>query len=235
MRTGVSVRRGGSEPRQLSFVTEPLSRSLVLVTDYRVPDPEKVWPLLQRHRPALARLGAHHVLVYTSAADRGRVLVAMAIRGEQPVTDLLRDEIFLQWFDAVGVTDIPAVFAGSLVDRIELADPDSARAEPPAVVVAAVVEVADTAALIAHVHASVDHFRAAGIRKILIFRAFDNPREVFLLQEASDESGAGQWISRPEFAADWITRAGVGVYPPVFVGRLAHLMRIADPETEPTR
>ncbi|MDD7811452.1 fatty-acid--CoA ligase [Mycobacterium sp. CSUR Q5927] len=213
-------------------VSESLSRSLVLVTDYRVPDPARVWPLLQRHRDSLAHLGARHVLVYTSSVDAGRVLALMSIRAAQPVTDLLRDEAFMGWFDAVGVDDIPAVFAGALAERIELADPQPAP-EAPGVVVAAVAEVVDAEALIAHVRATAKDFAAAGIRKILIFQAFDNPREVFMLQEADDEAGAAQWISQPEFAADWITRAGVGVYPPVFVGRLQHLMRVADqPDTQ---
>lgn len=213
------------------MMPDPLARSLVLVTDYRVPDPAKVWPLMQRHRDNLAHLGAHHVLVYTSAVDPGRVLAVMALHAAQPVVDLLRDEAFMAWFDAVGVSDIPAVFAGSLVERIDLTDPAS-LAEPPGVVVAAVAEVGDTKALISHVHATEKHFTAAGIRKILIFQAFDNPREIFMLQEADDELGAGQWINEPEFASEWITRAGVGIYPPVFVGRLAHLMRVGD-EAEP--
>ncbi|WP_409437640.1 fatty-acid--CoA ligase [Mycobacterium sp. SMC-14] len=206
---------------------DPLARSLVLVTDYRVPDPAKVWPLMQRHRDSLAHLGAHHVLVYTSSVDPGRVLAVMAIHAAQPVVDLLRDEAFMAWFDAVGVSDIPAVFAGSLVERIDLTDP-ARSASPPGVVVAAVAEVGDTQALISHVHGTEQHFTAAGIRKILIFQAFDNPREIFMLQEADDELGAGQWINEPEFASEWITRAGVGIYPPVFVGRLAHLMRVGD-------
>lgn len=219
----------------------PLSRSLVLVTDYRVPDPARVWPLLQRQRDSLAHLGARHVLVYTSSVDPGRVLALMSIRAAEPVAELLRDKAFMQWFDAVGVNDIPAVFAGSLAERIELADPSStaeprgsggpgSASPPPGVVVAAVAEVVDAEALIAHVHATAAHFTAAGIRKILIFQAFDNPREVFMLQEADDEAVAGQWINQPEFASDWVTRAGVGIYPPVFVGRLQHLMRVADQE-----
>lgn len=215
---------------------DPLARSLVLVTDYRVPDPARVWPLLQRHRDNLARLGAHHVLVYTSTVDPGRVLAVMAIHAAQPVVDLLRDEAFMAWFDAVGVSDIPAVFAGSLVERIDLAAPrgptPASLTEPPGVVVAAVAEVGDTQALISHVHATEKHFAAAGIRKILIFQAFDNPREIFMLQEADDELGAGQWINEPEFASEWITRAGVGIYPPVFVGRLEQLMRVGQ-ESEP--
>ncbi|BBX23906.1 hypothetical protein MTER_33170 [Mycolicibacter terrae] len=207
------------------------SRSLVLVTDYRVPDPARVWPLLQRHRDNLAHLGARRVLVYTSAVDPGRVLAVMSIRAAQPVVDLLRDEAFMGWFDAVGVHDIPAVFAGSLAERIDFADPQLSSAEPPGVVVAAVAEVVDAEALIAHVHATAEDFTAAGIQKVLIYQAFDNPREVFMLQQASEEVAevdAGRWIGQPEFAADWITRAGVGVYPPVFVGRLQHMIRVAD-------
>jgi hypothetical protein len=200
---------------------ESLTQSLVLVMDYRVPDPTKVWPLLKRHRSALADLGAHHVLVYTSASEYGRVLVAMAIRDEHPVVDLLRDDVFLKWFDAVGVTDIPAVFAGSLTERIDLAEP---VAEAPAVVVAAVAEVTDPSALTAQVHDTLDQFKTAGIRKVLIFQAFDHPREVFLLQQVDDEARAEQWINQPAFAAEWISGAGVGAYPPVFVGRLEHVM-----------
>lgn len=40
-----------------------LANSLVLVSDYRVPDPSSVWPLLQRRTEALADMGVHHVLV----------------------------------------------------------------------------------------------------------------------------------------------------------------------------
>ncbi|ORA80987.1 fatty-acid--CoA ligase [Mycolicibacter kumamotonensis] len=209
-----------------------LSRSLVLVTDYRVPDPARIWPLLQRHRDSLAHLGARQVLVYTSSADPGRVLAVMSVCAAEPVTDLLRDDAFMHWFDAVGVNDIPAVFAGSLAQRIELADSQSS---PPAVVVAAVAEVVDAEALIAHVRATAKEFTAAGIRNVWIYRAFDNPREVFMLQEATEEAEvvAAQWISQPEFAADWITRAGVGVYPPVFVGRLQHVIRVADQQDDP--
>ncbi|WP_109560879.1 fatty-acid--CoA ligase [Mycolicibacter engbaekii] len=211
---------------------DPLARSVVLVTDYRVPDPGRVWPLVEQHRDNLARMGAHHVLVYTSAVDPGRVLAVMAIDALQPVTELLRDAAFLAWFDAVGVVDIPAVFAGYLVQRIELTDPAGAGAtEAPGAVVAAVAEVADPQTLIAHVQGTTKHFHAAGIRRIWMFQAFDNPREVFMLQEAAEgvaERAAVGWIDEPQFAAEWITRAGVGVYPPVFVGRLAQLMRVGD-------
>ena len=90
---------------------------MVIASDYRVPDPEQVWPLLKRRRSALADIGAHHVLVYTSTHDYGRVLVTIGVHSREPIVELLRSRVFFDWFDAVGVDDIPAVFAGEIVER----------------------------------------------------------------------------------------------------------------------
>ena len=98
---------------------DPHSHSLVIASDYRVPDPEQVWPLLTRRRSALADIGAHHVLLYTSTHDPGRVLVTIGVRSREPIVELLRSRVFFEWFDAVGVDDIPAVFAGEIVERLK--------------------------------------------------------------------------------------------------------------------
>ena len=97
--------------------------SMVIASDYRVPDPTKVWPLLERNKSALADIGAHHVLVYTSTHDYGRVLVMIGVHSREPIVELLRSRVFFDWFDAVGVDDIPAVFAGEIVDRFIAAPP----------------------------------------------------------------------------------------------------------------
>jgi hypothetical protein len=52
---------------------------MVIASDYRVPDPAPVWQLLERNKSALADIGAHHVLVYTSTHDYGRVLVMIGV------------------------------------------------------------------------------------------------------------------------------------------------------------
>ena len=96
---------------------DPRSHSMVIASDYRVADPEQVWPLLNRRRSALAGIGAHHVLLYTSTHDHGRVLVTIGVRSREPIVELLRSRVFFDWFDAVGVDDIPAVFAGEIVER----------------------------------------------------------------------------------------------------------------------
>src|SRR3954464_15113834 len=105
------------------------AHSLVLTTDYRVPDPTRVWPLLKRRRDGLAALGAHHVFVYTSTTDPERVLVTIALHTREPVAELLKSRAFFEWFDAVGVEDLPAVFAGELVERFDITG-DGADAAP---------------------------------------------------------------------------------------------------------
>ena len=197
---------------------------MVIASDYRIPDPTQVWPLLERRKSALADIGAHHVLVYTSTHDYGRVLVMIGVHSCEPIVELLRSRVFFDWFDAVGVEDIPAVFAGEIVDRFVAAPPSTSGA--PGVVVAAIASVDDVSALTAEVRSAMDRFIAAGIRKTWVFQAFDDDHEVLILQEFPDEESARQWIEHPDAAAQWMSGAGVGPYPPLFVGQFFDMMRI---------
>ncbi len=198
--------------------------SMVIASDYRVPDPTKVWPLLERNKAALADIGAHHVLVYTSTHDYGRVLVMIGVHSREPIVELLRSRVFFDWFDAAGVEDIPAVFAGEIVDRFIPQSPAAPGA--PGVVVCAIASVDDVSTLTAGVRSAMDRFTAAGIRKTWVFQAFDDDHEVLILQEFADEDGARRWIEHPDAAAQWMSGAGVGAYPPLFVGRFFDTMRI---------
>jgi hypothetical protein len=203
---------------------DPHSHSLVIASDYRVPDPEQVWPLLQRRRSALADIGAHHVLVYTSTHDYGRVLVTIGVRSREPIVELLRSRVFFEWFDAVGVEDHPAVFAGEIIERFGTVSP-SARTVP-GIVVAAMASVDDVKTLTAEMRSAQSRFEDAGIRETRLFQAFDDSHEVMILQELDDEDRARRWIEHPDAAAPWIDGAGVGAYPPVFVGTFFDMMRI---------
>jgi hypothetical protein len=207
-----------------AVVTHWLNRSLVLASDYRVAHPERVTPLLNRRRDALAELGAHHVLVYESTTEPGRVLVMIAIHAREPVLELLRSRTFFEWFDAVGVEDIPAVFAGELVDRIHLNPVAGPFA--PEVMVSVVTRVENLETLRAHVRDTVDDLRTAGIRTLSMFSAFDDPLEVMMLLQIDDEAHAEHWLSYSDLAAAWLERAGIGAYPPVFTGRFNGMVRI---------
>ncbi|HEX5253109.1 MAG TPA: fatty-acid--CoA ligase [Mycobacterium sp.] len=198
--------------------------SMVIASDYRVPDPTRVWPLLERNKAALADIGAHHVLVYTSTRDHGRVLVMIGLHSREPIVELLRSRVFFDWFDEAGVDDIPAVFAGEIVDRFIAQPPKTPAA--PGVVVAAIASVNDVSLLTSEVSTAIDRFTTAGIRKTWVFQAFDDDHEVLILQEFPDEESARHWIDHPDAAAQWMSGAGIGAYPPLFVGRFFDMMRI---------
>ena len=198
--------------------------SMVIASDYRVPDPSRVWPLLERNKAALADIGAHHVLVYTSTHDHGRVLVMIGVHSREPIVELLRSRVFFDWFDEAGVEDIPAVFAGEIVDRFIAQPPKTPAA--PGVVVAAIACVDDVETLTTGVSSAIDRFAAAGVQKTWVFQAFDDDHEVLIMSELPDEASARRWIDHPDAAAEWLSGAGVGAYPPIFVGRFTNMMRI---------
>jgi hypothetical protein len=211
-----------------SAVTHWLNHSLVLASDYRVSRPENVEPLLKRRKDALADLGAHHVLLYESTTEPGRVLVMIAIHTREPVLELLRSRTFFDWFDAVGVEDLPAVFAGEEFERLEVTS--EARRVAPGVVVSVVTPVDDLETLRAHVRDTLADLRSAGIRKVLMFSAFDNPLEVMMLLQIDDEEHAQHWLEYSELASEWMSKAGIGAYPPVFTGRFKGMIRIDETE-----
>jgi hypothetical protein len=199
--------------------------SLVLASDYRVPDTERMWSLLKDSGSALADIGAHHVVVYASTKESGRILVTIGIRQRLPLKDILRSPAMFEWFDIAGIEDIPAIFAGEVVEKIDLDDP-TPDDRAPGVIVAAMASVDDVPALVAQVHSGLERFKRAGIRKVWVYQAFDDGQEVMILQEVDNENNAQQWIDHPDAAAKWMSGAGLGAYPPLFVGTLKHVMTV---------
>jgi hypothetical protein len=212
--------------------------SLVLASDYRVDDTERMWSLIEQHRSQLADLGAHHVVLYVSTREPDRVLVTIGLRHRQPVKELLRSPVMFKWFDMAGVNDIPAIFAGEVVEKIDL----GASGAETGVIVGAVSPVDDVAELMVKVHGGLDRFTDAGVCKLWIYRALDDGREVLTLLQLDSLEAAQRWVDQPDTAAEWMphsatmraagrtdevgnkTRSGTGAYPSPFVGHLAHVM-----------
>lgn len=199
-------------------------RSFVFAVEFRIACSERVGSVLARHEEIFRELGAHYAFVYESIVEAGKVLVVIGVRTEEPVVSLLRSPYLFEWFDAVGLEDIPAVFAGETVERFDLGESPAPGTE---VVVSAVTRVADVEVFLARVRESLDDFAHSGIRRTLVYRAFDTPREVLFLQQLASARTAMQWAGRSDIASKWLSSAGVGAYPPVFVGRFVHGMRPA--------
>lgn len=222
--------------------------SLVLASDYRVDNIERMWSSIAQHRTQLTGLGAHHVVLYVSIAEPDRVLMTIGLRHHRPVNELLRSPVLFEWFDMAGVNNIPAIFAGRVVEKIDLT---SGRPEtvPAGVVVGAVSAVGDVDALMSGVRTGLDRLATAGVRKLWIYRAIDDTTEILTLLQVDSAEAAQRWIERPDAAAAWMpgpattpiarrteeepgaeTPPGTGAYPDIFVGQLANIM-----STEATR
>jgi len=213
--------------------------SLVLAADYRVPDFDHWWATLAGDLPRLPGLGPHHVVVYRSLQDASRVFVTIGVTERGPVDILLRSPVMLSWFDSAGVDEIPPMFAGEVVEKLDLdpragqpggaepgAGPAADVAAPGAVIVAAIAPVGRLDRLRASVHAAATRLAASGVRRFWIYRALDDQAEVMILQEMATERQAEQWIRHPDAAAAFMAEAGVGAYPPLFVGRLVDAIEV---------
>ena len=64
----------------------------------------------------------------------------------------------------------------------------------------------DVSTLMAKVHDGLDRFKRGGVRKIWVYRALDDGREVMILQEIDNEINAHQWIDHPDAAAEWMSK-----------------------------
>jgi hypothetical protein len=199
--------------------------SFILACDFRVDDIDRMWRWLKKRRDSLASIGAHHVVVYSSIWEPGRVLVTIGIRHARSIRDVLQSPAIFEWFDIAGLDDIPPIFGGEVVEKIDLYGPSPAD-HVGRIVVGVMSSVDDVPALMVKVHEGLDRFKRGGVRKVWVYRALDDGREVLILQEIDNEFNARQWIDHPDAAAEWMSKVGLGPYPTQFVGKFAHLMSI---------
>ena len=206
--------------------------SLVLAADYRVPDFDHWWAAIAGDLARLPDLGVHIVVVYRSLQDANRIFVTIGVRERGPVDALLRSPVMFSWFDSAGVDEIPPMFAGEVVEKLDLDPRAGPSATPGAVIVAAIAPVGRLEGpegldrLRASVHGAVTRLAASGVRRFWIYRALDDQAEVMILQEMATERQAEQWIRHPDAAAAFMAEAGVGAYPPLFVGRLVDAIEV---------
>ena len=206
-------------------MSEHEPHSSILACDFTVDDVDRMWDWIQHQQEALAGIGTRHLVMYTSLWEPGRMLVTTGIGRHQSIRKVLQSPKIFEWFDVAGIEDVPPIFGGEVVEKIDLTDGSSTTPEG-AVVLGVISTVNDVTALVAHVHEAAEHFRRAGVRKVWIYRAFDDGREVMILEEIDSEANVRKWIDKPDAAAEWMSRAGLGAYPPMFVGKLAHLMTV---------
>ncbi|WP_245672705.1 fatty-acid--CoA ligase [Aldersonia kunmingensis] len=202
----------------------------VLAADYRITDMDALLRTVTESRELVSRLGVRHLAVYQGIRDTGRVLVTMGIEDREPLDSLLRSSAVFAWFDSVGVEEIPPLFAGELLEQIDLVDPQVFTDPPGRILVAATAPIQDLDSLLVNVHDRHERLTAAGVRKVWVYRAIDDGHEAMVLQELDTMAHARRWIDHPDSVAEWMRGTGVGVYPPIFVGKARHVLSFGKPK-----
>lgn len=197
--------------------------SRILASDFSLPSDEGIVDVLSANNDSLAKLGAHHMVVYSGLHDPRRVFATLGLHDRGSIDKLLRNPAVMDWFDAAGVEEIPPLFAGEVVEKIDLVDEPT---DHTGIIVAAIAPIDNVDVLLAKVRGSLRRFIAAGVRRVWIYRAFDDRNEVMILQELDTEEHAIAWVEQPDAAAEWMSGAGVGVYPPLFVGKLQRILEL---------
>lgn len=206
-------------------MTAQSSASLVLASTYRVGDVDQMWNDITSRTDLLTELRVRHVVVYSSTWEPGRVLVTVALRPEGPPQNFIRSPSLRSWFDVAGAGELPAIFIGEIAQKITVR-PQSERTIPDGVVIGAIAAVASVPHLMSEVHRGRSRFNIAGVRRVWVYQAIDNREEVMILQDCDSLRSARHWVDHPDKAAEWMSRAGIGVYPKVFVGTLTHHMTV---------
>lgn len=213
-----------------SVMTEDGLYSLVLASDYRVDNIDRMWSSIKDRQAELAGVGAHHVVLYVALGEPDRVLVTMGIRHRRSIEELLRSPVMFEWFDMAGVNNIPAIFAGAVVEKIDLASREPEKI-PGGVIVGTVSTVGDVTELMLKVRSGLDRFARAGVGKIWIYRAFDDEHEVLTLLQFDSTGAARRWIDQPDAAAQWMPRPArlraaeqSALDPKLFVGKLENIL-----------
>jgi hypothetical protein len=165
-------------------------------------------------------------VVYRSLEDPGRVFVTIGIRERGPVDSLMRSPVIFSWFDSAGVEEIPPLFVGEVVAKLDLAETPGSADPAAAVIVASIVSVRDPGQLSGSIERARARIAAAGVRRFWTYQALDDRTEMMILQEIASERQARRWIRYPEAAAEFMSEAGVGAHPPVFVGRLVQALEV---------
>ena len=132
--------------------------SLILACDFRVDDVELMWEWLKKRQVGLASIGAHHVVLYKSISEPQRVLVTIGIRHARSMRDVLRSPAIFEWFNISGADDIPPLFGGEVVEKIDLFAP-SPDDHVGRVIVGVMSSVEDVSALMVKVHDGLERFK----------------------------------------------------------------------------
>jgi hypothetical protein len=199
--------------------------SVIFGADQRLADFDLWLEHLRRHSDRMSAVGVRHVVIFRCLEEPNRVFLTVGVHSHDSIEEFLRSGAILEWLDLTGDEDLPPIFAGHIVEKLDLQDSSPAEGHP-GVIVGSIGRVDSLPSLTGRIHQELDRFREAGVRRFWTLQALDDPAEVMLMQELTDESHALRWIEWRQRWAAFVAGPGAGVYPSIFIGRLAQHMAI---------
>jgi hypothetical protein len=172
----------------------------------------------------LMELGVRHIAVFGSLWPPGRQFVTNRIDDRLSARAVLTSSLLFEWLDISGIHDLPAIFMGEVVDEIRFQP--LAVDTVPEVLVGAIARVNDVSVFIEIIRAMRDELEGAGVRRIRRYRAPDDELELMVLQQVESEAATRRWIDSADRLGEWMFATGIGAYPSMFVGALAHAVTL---------
>ena len=192
----------------------------VISAIHHVQDFESWWEQVRGGHVQLTALGTRRLGIYRSLSDPNQVFFAMGIPAREPLDRLLRSGLVLKWFDAAGVEEVPPIFVGRAGARLDVV-PEGDRDTPPGVVVAALALVPEPDAVMSLLGDDENELRELGVRSVWVYQAVDDANEVLIVLAVETERQAARWMRDPQLLGGKLMGNGLGVYPPLFAGKLA--------------
>lgn len=196
----------------------------VVAFDYQPGGAELAWPPTGELLEHLVEVGVRHVAVFGSLWQPGRQFVTIRIDDRSSARALLASSLLFDWLDISGIHDLPAVFVGEVVDEISFRRPTVDTV--PEVLVSAVAQVKDVSVFIENLRTMRGELEGAGVRRIRLYRALDDELELMVFQQVESEAATRRWIDSSDRLGKWMFATGIGAYPSMFVGALAHAMTL---------
>jgi hypothetical protein len=198
---------------------------VVLAAHYRVRDFSSWWASLAEVAPENL-IAARYLVVYRGLEDPNQVFVTVGVDDDRPVSQLLTSPDVLRWFDLGGVADLPPIFAGHVVEKLNLLDSPADFHGSSPVIVAGIVRMSDFDRYWELIRSAPRRLRKVGVTRYWAYRALDDPDEVMFLEEVETEDQALRWTRHRDAASAWFSQAGIGEYPPLFIGRIVQTIEL---------
>ncbi len=194
---------------------------VVLASVQRVPDYDRWESMLEGVTDRMRELGVMRRWAYRSLADPTEVFSGVLVSSAEQAMAMMRSRQMTDWIMRTGVEEVPPFFVGARVASFDLTDGQRVDGQ---FVVASIHTVRDFDGWMTMVDTDRPWMVDGGTRHVWLYRAIDDPGEVMGMMSLRSEAAARSLLEGGLTRESWFDVSGIGVHPPVFIGRRTQLV-----------